>query len=590
LSGTTPDRKEEIRRRIDIASFIGEYVALKKAGRNLLGLCPFHREKTPSFTVSPEKQMFYCYGCGEGGDVFSFLMKLNQLTFPETLQELAKRAGVVLPQKTLTPEERQQGALRERIRQANELAAGFYAGLLQAPVGEQARAYLRKRGIAPEAIQTFRLGYAPDEWQRLAHFLEKKRIPSQVAEAAGLLIPREGDRGHYDRFRGRLMIPIEDVDGRVIAFGGRIIGSGEPKYLNSPESPLYIKGHHLYGLSRTKEAIRERGSAILVEGYFDLISLWNAGIANAVAPLGTSLTGSQVDLLRRYTVEVSALFDADAAGRKALARSLELFLTGNVRGRAVILPEGQDPDDFVRTQGREKLETLIARSLSMADYYIERILGARGTLEEERDKLREAKAFLGRIEDPVERSLFANKVAEALGVDAGILKREVGRSHARPVSTPPPHPMAAGAGLEMDPLELSLIRMVLDHPDKIAVLREADTLSHFRTEALKFLGDAMLAADQEGKGNWDVVSFLNGLSGSLREKLLALRIEESPYPKELIDRLMADTIAKIRERSRKEREQLLTRQIKEAERAKDPAAYEKLIAEKNRLLKKKGPA
>ena len=228
------------------------------------------------------------------------------------------------------------------------------------------------------------------------------------------------------------MIPIEDVDGHVIAFGGRVMGAGEPKYMNSPESPVYTKGNNLYGLSRTREAIRQAGFSLMVEGYFDLIALWSAGIQNVVATLGTALTRAQVDLLRRYAPRVAAVFDPDEAGRKALARSLELFLAGNVHAKAVILPEGHDPDDFVRTQGREKMEELVARALPMVDYYIEEILGGRGTLEEDRDKLREAVAFLCRIGDAVERNLFIKKVAETLNVDQEVLKAEVGRglSHA----------------------------------------------------------------------------------------------------------------------------------------------------------------
>ena len=320
MNGSIPDYKEEVRRRADIVSLIGEYVTLRKAGRNFLGLCPFHREKTPSFTVSPEKQMFYCYGCSEGGDVFSFLMKLNQLTFAEVLRHLAGKVGVVIPERQISREEKERYTLKEQIRKVNETAAGFFAGVLQSPAGEGAREYLRKRGIGEEAVRTFRLGLAQDGWSNLIDFLEKKGIPSTLAEQAGLAIPRSGEksRGHYDRFRGRLMIPIEDVDGHVIAFGGRVMGAGEPKYMDSPESAVYTKGNNLYGLARTREAIREKGYAILVEGYFDLIALWNAGITNVVATLGTALTRNQVDLIRRYTTRVAAVFDPDEAGRRRL--------------------------------------------------------------------------------------------------------------------------------------------------------------------------------------------------------------------------------------------------------------------------------
>jgi DNA primase len=595
LNGSIPDDKlEEIRRRADIASLIGEYVTLKKAGKNYLGLCPFHREKTPSFTVSPEKQMFYCFGCGEGGNIFSFLMKLNHLTFPEAVRHLAAKVGVVISERQMSREEKERQSLGEQIRRINDLAAGFFAETLQSKAGEEAREYLRKRGIGEAAIRTFRLGFAPEGWSRLLDFLKRKGVALELAEQAGLLIARTGPaQGHYDRFRGRLMIPIEDVDGYVIAFGGRIIGAGEPKYMNSPESPVYTKGNCLYGLARTREAIREKGFAILVEGYFDLISLWNAGILNVVAPLGTALTRAQVDLIRRYTVHVAALFDPDAAGRKALARSLELFLAGNVHARAVILPDGLDPDDFVRKHGREKMEDLVAHALSMAEYYIEQILGGRGTLEEDRDKLREAVSFLSRIEDDVERNLFVKKVAEAMAVDEAVLKKEVRRTV----------PQGTGAALaeqpkgvtvaatEMDPQELSLIRMMLDYPAKTTVVRESSILDHFRTEALKSLGAAILAAGSEGKTLRDRAFFVDRIAeGPLREKLMAHLVQESPYSEEQIDRMLDGAIEKIRERSHREQAKLLTRRIREAERDKDQGLCERLYAERNRLLlEKRGP-
>jgi DNA primase len=588
LNGSIPDDKlEEIRRRADIASLIGEYVTLKKAGKNYLGLCPFHREKTPSFTVSPEKQMFYCFGCGEGGNVFSFLMKLNHLTFPEAVRHLAAKVGVAISERQMSREERERQSLGEQIRRINDLAAGFFTETLQSKVGEDAREYLRKRGIGEAAIRTFRIGFAPEGWSRLFDFLKRRGVAPELAEQAGLLISRTGPaQGHYDRFRGRLMIPIEDVDSRVIAFGGRIIGAGEPKYMNSPESPVYTKGNNLYGLARTREAIREKGFAILVEGYFDLIALWNVGIFNVVALLGTALTRAQVDLLRRYTVHVAAVFDPDEAGRKALARSLELFLAGNVHARAVILPDGLDPDDFVRTHGRGKMDDLVAHALPMAEYYIEQVLGGRGTLEEDRDKLREAVSFLSRLEDDVERNLFVKKVAEALAVDEEVLKMEVRRTLSHSTAAARTDTPGREAAAEMDPLELSLIRMMLDYPGKAANVRESSILDHFRTESLKALGEAILAAGREGKTVRDASSVVDGLAeGPLREKLLALLVQESPYSEELIDRLMADTIRKIRERLHKEQARLLTRRIKEAERAKDQGLSERLIAEKNRPLR-----
>jgi DNA primase len=589
LKGSIPgDKIEEVRRRTDIVSLIGEYVTLKKAGKNFLGLCPFHREKTPSFTVSPDKQMFYCFGCSEGGNVFSFLMKLNHLTFPEAVRHLAGKAGVVIPERSMSPEERDRYTLGEQIRRVNGLAAEYFVRALQSPAGEEAREYLRKRGIEAEAIRTFRIGLATEGWRNLLDFLDKKGVPPKLVEQAGLAILRagEGERGHYDRFRGRLMIPIEDVDGHVIAFGGRIMGEGEPKYMNSPESPVYTKGNNLFGLSRTREAIREAGFSLLVEGYFDLIALWGAGIQNVAATLGTALTRAQVDLLRRYAPRVAAVFDADEAGRKALARSLELFLTGNVHARAVILPDGHDPDDFVRTRGREKMEELVARAVPMVDYYIEEILGGRGTLEEDRDKLREAVAFISRIEDAVERNLFIKRVAEKLNFDQEVLKEEVRRvlSHATALQAEPARRKAVR---EPDHLELGLIHMMLECPERIPAVAASGVLACFTTEELRSLGERMLtAAEKEGGAIPDVFSLVNDFEeGPVRARLLDLLMGETPYPEDLIDRLMTDTIRKIRERSNREKGKILTRKIKEAERVKDQELYDRLVAEKNRLLR-----
>jgi DNA primase len=589
LKGSIPEDKiEEVRRRIDIVSLIGEYVTLKKAGRNYLGLCPFHREKTPSFTVSPEKQMFYCFGCSEGGNGVSFLMKLNHLTFPEAVRHLAGKVGVVIPDRPLSREERERSTLGEQIRRVNGLAADYFAKALQSPAGDGGRTYLRNRGIGAEAVSTFRLGFAPEGWQNLLDFLDKKGVPPKLVEQAGLAIPRagKGERGHYDRFRGRLMIPIEDVDGHVIAFGGRVIGAGEPKYMNSPESPVYTKGNNLYGLSRTREAIRQAGFSLMVEGYFDLIALWSAGIQNVVATLGTALTRAQVDLLRRYAPRVAAVFDPDEAGRKALARSLELFLAGNVHAKAVILPDGHDPDDFVRTQGREKMEELVARALPMVDYYIDEILGGSGTLEEDRDKLREAVAFLCRIGDDVERSLFIKKVAETLNVDEGVLRVEIQRTRAHSPAQVPAEQMRRKALTEYDSVEMSLVQMMLEYPNKISVVAESGVLDCFRTGELKSLGEELLAAGLEGGATKDASVFVGSLSdGPLRNKLLAFLVRESPYHEELIDRLIADAVRQLRERANKERGKILTRKINEAKKAGNQELHDRLFAEKNRLLR-----
>ncbi|HOW57138.1 MAG TPA: DNA primase, partial [Smithellaceae bacterium] len=333
---------EEIKSRLDIVELVSEYLTLKKAGRNFVGSCPFHQEKTPSFTVNREKQIFYCFGCGEGGNAITFLMKIANMTFPEALKSLAEKTGVVLPPRTASREGRGKDSLRESIVDLNRRAAQYYVRELYGPAGREAREYLQKREITEETINNFRLGYAPENWRSLTDYLDGSGLSLKIAEQAGLVVAGK-DGGYYDRFRGRLIFPIENIFGEVIAFGGRILAKGEPKYLNSPESPVYIKGKNLYGLVKAKEEIRKKGCALIVEGYFDLISLWNAGIGNVVATLGTALTRDHLDLLRRYTVDVVALFDPDEAGRKALDRSLDLFLAADMRARALILPGEDDP-------------------------------------------------------------------------------------------------------------------------------------------------------------------------------------------------------------------------------------------------------
>lgn len=357
---------EEIKNRVDIVELASEYLTLKKAGRNFVGLCPFHQEKTPSFTLNREKQIFYCFGCGQGGNVITFLMKIAGKTFPEAIKDLAQKAGVILPPRVTDKESRERESLREKITSLNLRAAQQFVRNLQAPAGKEARLYLQERSISEDTIKKFRLGYAPDNWNALADYLEGSGLSLKLAEQAGLVITGKDGR-FYDRFRGRLIFPIENVSGEVIAFGGRILGKGEPKYLNSPESPVYIKGKNLYGLNKTKEEIRRKGFAIIVEGYFDLISLVNAGVGNVVATLGTALTREHLELLRRYTTDIVALFDPDEAGKKALDRSLDLFLEMRMKARALILPGGHDPDDYVKKFGPDKLEEMISRAQPLSD-------------------------------------------------------------------------------------------------------------------------------------------------------------------------------------------------------------------------------
>ena len=582
LKSHIPDIKiEEIKSRANIVDLVSEYVTLKKAGRNFVGLCPFHKEKTPSFTVTPDKQIFYCFGCGEGGNVFSFLMKINQMAYPEAIRHLARKTGVVIPERVSSHEEKEQISLREQLTHINHIAAVYYSNNLFSSVGKEAQIYLKKRQIREEIIREFRLGFALDGWRHLKDFFEREKISLKVAEQAGLLIPGK-DASLYDRFRARLMIPIEDVSGRVIAFGGRIIGAGEPKYLNSPESAVYIKGRNLYGLNRTKEEIRKQGYAILVEGYFDLILLWNAGITPVVATLGTALTREQVDLIGRYTSHVAVLFDPDEAGQKALERSLELFLAGNMHVRAVILPSGYDPDDYVRTFGKDRLLELIARAPSMVDYYIENVMGDRGTFEKDRDVLRKSLSFIRHIDNAIERNLFIKRVSEKLGIDQDILKTEI--SHSMTASPNAATKQKKHPGT-VDLLEMNLIHILMMHPEKLAVMAETNILNYFISPDLKSLGEK-LKMFATGPGHFDAVEFISRLdSGVLRERLLRKVIDESSYDEKVLDRLLADTVKQIKRRWYREIKKILMIKMNKAQEAGDMNLCNELLNEKERLLK-----
>jgi DNA primase len=367
-----PDTIEEVKQRIDIVDLISERVVLKKRGREYVGLCPFHEEKSPSFTVSPAKQMYYCFGCGAGGNGIKFLMEVGKQSFGEVVFDLARRYQI--PIKTLAAEQRQELeqklSLKEQLYEIMAVAVSFYQHALSQPQGEKALDYLKvQRQLTAETITTFQLGYSPEGWETLYRYLvEQKRYPVALVEQAGLIKARQNGSGYYDQFRDRLMIPIFDSQGRAIAFGGRTLGNQQPKYLNSPDTPLFEKGKTLFALDRAKQAIIQQDLAIVVEGYFDAIALHAAGITNVVACLGTALSQEQIKLLLRYSESKQIIFnfDADQAGIKATQRAIEeinsLVYSGQVNLKILNLPDGKDADEFLksRTNGVNGFDNLIA--------------------------------------------------------------------------------------------------------------------------------------------------------------------------------------------------------------------------------------
>jgi DNA primase len=586
LKGHIPGSKvEEIKGRADIVDLISEYITLKKAGRNFVGLCPFHKEKTPSFSVNREKQIFYCFGCGEGGNVLSFLMKVNHLSFPEAVRYLARKTGIVIPEGVMTREEKERSSLKEQINRVNQMAARYFSQNLFSQAGRQAREYLKKRGLQDSVVREFHLGYALDGWRHLRDFFEKGKVSLKLAEQSVLVILKTNEReSFYDRFRGRLIFPIEDIGGHIVAFGGRIIGDGEPKYLNSPESPVYVKGRCLYGLNRTKDDIRKKGYAILVEGYFDLISLWNVGITHVVATLGTALTKEHVDLIRRYTGQVIAVFDPDEAGKKALARSLGLFLAGNIHAKVVVLPDGYDPDQYIRTFGKASFEEVVNQAQSMVDYYIEKVIGKVGTLEEKLNSLRDAVPFIVNIGDAIERNLFIKRVSEKLGIDQELLKKEVHRSLNASSRTLADIPRIQDKG-KIDRVELSLIHIMLEYPRKIPEVVHEDVLDCLTNSDLRMFGetlkDAFIRNTLDGFDSSLLIDRLS--SGAIREKLLKKMVDEAPYDEKMADCILSDAIRQIKRKWYKEKHRVLKMKLVKAEEMADRELCNSLLTEKEKL-------
>jgi DNA primase len=573
---------EEIKSRVDIVELASEYLTLKKGGRNYLGLCPFHQEKTPSFTVNREKQIFYCFGCGEGGNAITLLMKIANKSFPEAIKHLAEKTGVVLPVKTFGREGREKESLHEEIINLNLRVAQQFSRNLASSAGKVARDYLLKRALSDETVKQFRLGYAPDTWRSTADHIEGAGLSLKLAEQAGLVIPgKEGN--YYDRFRGRLIFPIENVFGEIVAFGGRILEAGEPKYLNSPESPVYIKGRNLYGLNKAREAIRASGFCLIVEGYFDVISLWNAGIRNVVATLGTALTRDHLELLRRYTLDAVALFDPDIAGRKALDRSLELFLGANMHARALVLPEGYDPDDYVKAFGREKLDELIIAAPAISDYYIDNVLGDGKTFEENRDLVKIAMEFVGKIGDEIEKNLFIKRISEKLGIDQSLLKREVHRKegHVKPRGVS----ATSDVKLNVNPLEVNLIRLLLEYPQKTEQIQREKILDFFLEPALKDLGEKIVQA-YKLLGYIDINVILSTDDDKkLRENLYKLSIEAPPTDENRVERNFDDNIRRIKEKWYKEQHRQLKIRLAQAQQIGNDGLLQQLMVEKQNLMR-----
>jgi DNA primase len=510
----------EIRERADIVQIVGRHVTLRKSGSRLWGLCPFHDEKTPSFQVHEDKQIFYCFGCGAGGDVFAFRMKQDGLDFPDCVRALGRELGIAIPD--AHGDEGQTSA----AHRANDSAASYFRSELRGSNGASARRYLTERGVTDELIDRFQIGFAPPGWDGLVSHLRRAGISPADAELAGLIAKRQTGDGHYDRFRGRVVFPITDPSGQIAGFGGRAMGDDAPKYLNSPESPVYKKSRVLFGLAQALDAIRERGRVIVVEGYFDLLALHRAGLHEGVAPCGTALTQSHAHRIRRYAEEVVLLFDGDAAGQAAAERALPVLLAEGLRVRAAFLPLAEDPDTLLAKSGVAALRACVDSAVPLLDHLIERALkDAAGHAWAAADAARNLAPYLRAIGDPVERAAYVRQLSSQLEIPPAALDEALRQGHSMTATaaTPRAGATARPAAREIEPAVRGLVAALAAHPELAPLFDDLDLAWLAPGPGSDLLARLREASSERGRGA--VASLLAADSEALPENQRALLLQ-----------------------------------------------------------------
>ncbi|MDR7417638.1 MAG: DNA primase [Armatimonadota bacterium] len=533
--GITPDVKEEIRRRTDILALVGAHAALKKSGRYYKALCPFHQEKTPSFHVDPERGVFHCFGCGAGGDVFDFLMRIGNMTFVESAQELARRAGVQID---TSPEAARWASERDQILRALDGAREYFRAMLGK--SKKARDYLTRRGISDAVAARFALGYAPPGWDSLLAALGARQYTPAVLERAGLVAARQSGGGYFDMFRDRLMFPILDLQDRVVAFGGRALDDAEPKYLNSKESPAFAKGRVLYALGQAREAIREHGETLVVEGYMDALTCHQFGVANAVASLGTALTADQIVLLRRFAPRVVLIYDSDAAGESAAERGLMLAEEAELTARVAVLPAGEDPDSYVRRHGPAAFRQLVAAALPMFEYRLE--MAARrhdpGSREGRIALIDEILTVIQSVANPVRAAEYVRALAERLSVPEDALRQRLRmRRRPAPAQTSAPSAPMPRSDRARDEAERLLLHVMVQEPERRESIGRLLAPEAFAAPAHRALAAALVAAPHAGVGE-----VREGLDDDAARLLMRLAFEAPPVTDRAKDRAVDDAV------------------------------------------------
>jgi DNA primase len=582
------DKIAQVRDRASIVEIISDHLTLKKAGRNYVGLCPFHGESTPSFTVSEEKGIFHCFGCQVGGNVFSFLMRLESLTFPEAVERVAKRYGIVV-ERTVAPWKQKEADQKESLFRLNERVAAYYHQMLLTSGEAQAAAqYLKSRGVKESTARSFCLGYAPRGGQALVEWLKREHVPLEGALRLGLIGERR-PRVYGDKFAGRLIFPILDAMGKVVGFGGRVIAEGMPKYLNSAESPIFQKRSTLYGLSQAKEAIRKADRVVVVEGYVDVLALTQSGIGYVVATLGTALTPDHVRTLGRYTKSIIALFDGDEAGRKAAARSFEIFVEGGVLGRAAFLPHGEDPDTYVRAQGKEALEKIIDDAVPLADYYFSWLVQTWGiSLEGKSRTAQEINRVLGKVKNSFEADLLARRAADSLGIREELLRTPARTPAQRSAGRVPALERGAPGETKGDNLaERSLIRLMLQFPSVIEAVQRLDAPAQLFTPKWTDIVQTIIAAWRRDE-QADVACMAQALPPEQAAYLTALALDGENTSEAEAQKMAQDCLCYLQKRQLGVLEKSLRQAIRIAEERRDEEVKKERMLEWQEVVRKKG--
>ncbi len=591
---------EEIRTRADIVSLISEDLILKKKGKNYVGLCPFHGEKTPSFTVSPEKQIFYCFGCGAGGDVFSYLMKQKNMGFADSVKTLAQRSGVSLPEEIESPEEKRKFKEKERIFHINQMAAKYYRKLFeQSEAGRQAAEYLSARGIAKETMELFFLGTAPPQWDGLLKAMGKEGVAPEELEKAGLVLARKDKSGHYDRFRHRLMFPIVDLSKRVTGFGGRVLDDSEPKYLNSPETPVFDKSKNMYGITLAQQAIREKDQVLLVEGYMDVIALHQAGVKNTVATLGTALGPSHGKILSRFGADLVICYDGDSSGQAAAVRGAEQLTKVGCSVRIARLPGEEDPDSYIRKTGKEAFLKRVEQAQSLTAFQIQEVLSQmdQDSAQGQADIIKRVIPILAKIDSVSEREAHLGALAKKVGIRetairTDVLKYKRERKSNQDGSTASASAVTAAQKAPDKQLlpahiraEQDILRLMVKSSEAWLEVKEGLSPDDFSQSAYQSTARACWDLDEKGKKltTASVLDWLKRNDEKAFEVAAGLFVKEDDQDGQP-SVIVQDYMKAIKRRRRKEQLRVLHEQIVEWEAKKEPSKVEKLLLAYQQML------